>query len=215
MRKRKLKVLLGCFAVIMALFAVMVAKGIIVFDHSAERGFENSIIWKGIRYEPVPGRYKEGKTIAKVKDSGFRINEVEGDDSHTFVVVRSFIDQWLVVREDYNIPKSGKITKAYWAHQFIEDEEFFSVVAKLMQQSKPDFMYDNSADDIYQYKGDDVMRQLVVAYEDCPVPTNYLGYIGTMGGKWCMTVGDYRKDKIDCYYIPDEYIPVFEKYWSV
>lgn len=215
MKNRKLKILIGCFVVVVAIFAVMVAKGFIVFDHSAERGFENSIIWKDVRYEPVPGRYKEGKTIAKVKDSGLSINEVEGDDSHTFVVVRSFIDQWLVVREDYNIPKSGKITKAYWAHQLIEDEEFFSVVAKLMQHSKPDFMYDNSADDIYQYKGDDVMRQLVVAYEDCPVPTNYLGYIGTMGGKWCMTVGDYRKDKIDCYYIPDEYIPVFEKYWSV
>lgn len=214
MKSKKLKILIGCLVVVVAIFAVMVAKGIIVFDHSAERGFENSIIWKSVRYEPVPGVYKEGKTIAKVKDSGLSINEVEEDDSHTFVVVRSFIDQWLVVREDYDVPKSGEITKAYWAHQLIEDDEFFSAVTKLMQQSTPDFLYDNSNDDIYQYKGNDVMRQLVVAYENCPVPTNYLGYIGTMDGKWCMTVSDYRKDKIDCYYIPDEYIPVFEKYWT-
>ena len=214
MKSKKLKILIGCLVVVVAIFAVMVAKGIIVFDHSAERGFENSIIWKSVRYEPVPGVYKEGKTIAKVKDSGLSINEVEEDDSHTFVVVRSFIDQWLVVREDYDVPKSGEITKAYWAHQLIEDDEFFSAVTKLMQQSTPDFLYDNSNDDIYQYKGNDVMRQIVVAYENCPVPTNYLGYIGTMDGKWCMTVSDYRKDKIDCYYIPDEYIPVFEKYWT-
>ena len=65
-----------------------------------------------------------------------------------------------------------------------------------------------------QYKGDDVMRELVVAYEGCPVPTNNLGYMGTIDGKWCITVGNHQKDKIDCYYILEEYIPNLEKYWS-
>ena len=101
MKSRKLMIWLSCIVVaLVAIFALMVANGIIVFDHSAERGFENSVKWKGVTYMPVSGKYKEGKTIAKTKD-GFQINEVEGDDSHTFLVMRSFLDQWLVVREDH------------------------------------------------------------------------------------------------------------------
>lgn len=214
MKNRKLKIVFSCIALAVALvFGVMVANGAIVFDHSAERGFENAVKWKGVTYMPVSGKYKEGKTIAKTKD-GLDINEVEGDDSHTFLVMRSFLDQWLVVRDDYTIPKTGKVTKVYWNLKFIEDEEFLTAVTELVEKATVDFVYDNSSGDIYQYKGDDVMRELVVAYEGCPVPTNYIGYIGTIEGRWCITVGDYGKDKVDCYYIPEEYIPLLEKYWK-
>ena len=82
-----------------------------------------------------------------------------------------------------------------------------------MEKATADFVYDNSENDIYQYKGDNVMRELLVAYEGCPVPTNYVAYMGLNDGRWCITIGDYRKEKIDCYYIPDEYIPILEKYF--
>ena len=213
MKNKKLKITFGCIAVAAVLvFGFMVSKGVIVFDRSAERGFENSVKWKGITYIPVSGEYREGKTLAGTKD-GFDINEVEEDDSNTFLVVRSFLDQWLVVREDYSIPKSGKITRAYWNSKFTDDEEFLKAVTKIIERAKTDFVYDNSKGDIYQYKGDDVMRELVVAYEGCPVVTNYIAYMGTIDGRWCITVGDHRKEKTDCYYIPDEYVPVLEKYW--
>jgi hypothetical protein len=213
MKSRKLMIWFsGIVVALVAVFALMVANGIIVFDHSAERGFENSVKWKGVTYMPVSGKYKEGKTIAKTKD-GFQINEVEGDDSHTFLVIRSFLDQWLVVREDYVIPISGEITKASWGLHFIEDEEFLTAVEEIVEKATADFVYDNSENDIYQYKGDNVMRELLVAYEGCPVPTNYVAYMGLSDGRWCITIGDYRKEKIDCYYIPDEYIPILEKYF--
>ena len=72
-------------------------------------------------------------------------------------------------------------------------EEQYNVIAVVSQPDKPvgrkriltptpvkevALKYDNSKGDIYQYKGDDVMRELVVAYEGCPVPTNNLGYMG-------------------------------------
>jgi hypothetical protein len=212
-RSKKLKITLSCIAVVIALIGIMLAKGIIVFDHSAQRIGENDITWKGVYYFAVYGKYREGKTIAKTND-GFNICEVEGDDSHTFVGLRSFLDNWLLVREDYVIPIYGEITRVYWNMNFIEDEEFLSVIAEILEKREADFIYNNSKGDIYQYKGDDVMRELVVAYEGCPVPTNNLGYMGTIDGKWCITVGNYQKDKIDCYYIPEEYIPNLEKYWS-
>lgn len=213
MKNRKLMIWLsGIVVALVAIFALMVANGIIVFDHSAERGFENSVKWKDVTYMPVSGKYKEGKTIAKTKD-GFQINEVEGDESHTFLVMRSFLDQWLVVREDYVIPISGEITKASWGLHFIEDEDFLTAVEEIVEKATADFVYDNSENDIYQYKGDNVMRELLVAYEGCPVPTNYVAYMGLSDGRWCITIGDYGKEKIDCYYIPDEYIPILEKYF--
>lgn len=213
MRSKKLKITLSCIAVVIALLGIMLAKGIVVFDHSAQRIGENDITWKGVNYCAVYGKYREGKAIAKTND-GFNICEVEGDDSHTFVGLRSFLDNWLLVREDYVIPIYGEITRVYWNMNFIEDEEFLSVIAEILEKREADFIYNNSKGDIYQYKGDDVMRELVVAYEGCPVPTNNLGYMGTIDGKWCITVGNYQKDKIDCYYIPEEYIPNLEKYWS-
>ena len=214
MKSKKLKIALGCIAIAMLVaFVLMVTNGIIVFDHSAERIGENDITWKGVNYYTVWGEYREGKTIAKTKD-GFNICEIEGDDSHTFVGLRSFLDNWLLVREDYVIPVDGEITRAYWDMNFIEDEEFLSAVAEILDKRGADFFYDNSKGDIYQYKGDDVMRELVVAYEGCPVPTNNLGYMGTIDGRWCITVGNYQKDKIDCYYIPEEYIEVLLKYWA-
>ena len=95
----------------------------------------------------------------------------------------------------------------------IEDEEFLAAIEELLDRRTPEFVYDNSKGDIYQYKGDDVMRELTVAYEGCPVPTNNLGYMGTINGRWCITVGKLTNSKIDCCYIPDEYIQILEKYW--
>ncbi len=214
MKNKKVKILLGCLVAVVAVFAYMAATGLIVVDHSAERGFENSIIWKGVKYESVSGKYNEGKTIAKVKDSGLSINEVEGDDSHTFVVVRSFIDQWLVVREDYNIPKSGKITKAYWSYQFIEDEKFLNAITEMITKVKPDFEYDTEDREIFEYTDNQNMKELYIAYEDCPVPTIYLGYMGVIDGEWYLTVGKGNDTKIYCYTIPDEYSDVFDEYLS-
>ena len=214
MKTKKSKIILGCIAVVVVtVFGLMVANGIIVFDHSAEHIFENDIKWKGVNYYNVYGKYREGKTIAKTND-GFHICEIEGDDSHTFVGLRSFLDNWLLVREDYVIPIGGEITRVCWNLNFIEDEEFLVAIADILEQRTPEFVYDNSKGDIYQYKGDDVMRELVVAYEDCPVPTNYMGYMGTIDGRWCITVGNYQKDKIDCWYIPEKYTEVLEKYWT-
>ena len=36
-----------------------------------------------------------------------KINEVKEDPTHTFIVLRSFLDQWLLVQEDYVIPSNS------------------------------------------------------------------------------------------------------------
>lgn len=82
-----------------ALFFRLVSSGAIVFDHSGERRGEG-LYWNGYVYVPAGGDYDEGKTIAKTTD-GWQINEVEGDPEHIYVVLRSFLDNYLLVREDH------------------------------------------------------------------------------------------------------------------
>lgn len=109
MNKIMLVSIISVAVVVIAIFIFLFATGIIVTDHSAERGFENSVVWQGHTYTPYSyqGRYHEGKTIAKTTD-GLHINEVKEDPTHTFIVLRSFTDQWLLVREDYEIPTNGE-----------------------------------------------------------------------------------------------------------
>lgn len=75
---------------------------ILVSDHSAEWRGQDTIYWDGSYYDycGAPCEYREGKTIAKTSDCDWDINEVEGDPSHTYIVVRSFLDQYLFVKRD-------------------------------------------------------------------------------------------------------------------
>ena len=95
------------FSIVLTVIVFLFASGIIVIDHSAQRGFENSVTWRGNTYvEYCYTEYHEGRTLAKTTD-GFRINAIKEDPTHTFIVLRSFLDQWLLVREDYIVPTDG------------------------------------------------------------------------------------------------------------
>ena len=66
------------------------------------------------------------------------------------------------------------------------------------------------------------MRYLSVAFEDCPVATQNLGYMGTINGTWYIPTeisedqhyedGSPKPYTVWCCTITDEYIPIFEKY---
>ena len=67
------------------------------------------------------------------------------------------------------------------------------------------------------------MRLLYVAYEDCPVATSFIGYMGKINGTWYITTemgssyteaGYPRAYKVSCYAIPDKYIEIVEKYFT-
>lgn len=213
MKNKKLVICICIAVAAVSIVAALILTGVIVLDRSGERLFENGLRWKGNDYVAVSGKYHEGKTIAKTKD-GFNINEVEEDDSHTFLVVRSFLDQWLVVREGYNIPKSGKITKACWDYEFIEDEEFLGAIEEMITKVKPDFKYDPDGKEIYERTDTQNMKALYIAYEGCPVPTIYLGYMGIIDGSFYLTTGKGDDGTVYCYTVPQEYARIFEQYLS-
>lgn len=101
-KKNILWSVLGVIAILVIVVLIwLFATGILGLDHSGERRGDD-LYWNDVRYVMCSGygEYKEGKTIAKTSD-GFRINEVEGDKDHTYVVLRSFLDQQLYVKEEY------------------------------------------------------------------------------------------------------------------
>lgn len=98
MKKKALLAIAIFLAITAAALLLLFTNGIIVFDHSGQRRGEG-VFWNGSMYILCSGEYSEGKTIAKTED-GWRINEVKEDDSHTFIVMRSFLDQYLLVKED-------------------------------------------------------------------------------------------------------------------
>ena len=183
MKKKTLFAVLIIFAITVAVLLLLFANGIIVLDHSAQRRGEG-VYWKGSLYVPCSGEYSEGKTIAKTED-GWHINEVKEDPSHTFIVLRSFLDQSLLVKEDYQIPTEGSVTSVVWGKQKITDKEFLKTISELISQATSDYSYETEG--IFQSTEGQQMRYLYVAFDNCPVATQNLGYMGTIGGVWYIT----------------------------
>ena len=218
MKKKTLFAVLIIFAITVAVLLLLFANGIIVFDHNAQRRGEG-VYWKGSLYVPCSGEYSEGKTIAKTED-GWHINEVKEDPTHTFIVLRSFLDQSLLVKEDYQIPTEGSVTSVVWGKQKITDKEFLKTISELISQATSDYSYETEG--IFQSTEGQQMRYLYVAFDNCPVATQNLGYMGTIGGVWYITTeissDQYNEDgspkayTVWCYTIPNEYIPTLEKY---
>lgn len=218
MKKKALLAAAIILAITAAVLLLLFANGIIVLDHSGQRRGEG-VYWNGSLYVPCSGEYSEGKTIAKTED-GWQINEVKEDSSHTFIVLRSFLDEYLLVKEDYQIPSEGRVTSAVWGKQKISDEEFLTAISELISQATSDYSYETEG--IFQSTEGHLMRFLCVAFENCPVATQNLGYMGMIDGTWYITTeispdqynedGSPREYKVWCYTIPNEYIPTLEKY---
>lgn len=207
------------FVAIVLFIALLINEGVIVFDHSGER-MGGGVYWNNVRYIQCGGEYTEGKTIARTKD-GFMINRVEEDTTHTFIVLRDFLDQFLLVREDYEIPTTGKTTKVSWNGKLITNDAFITALSEIIENSTTDFEYETEG--IFRLTDNQKMRMLYVGYGDCPITTSSMGYMGKVNDTWYITteIGDSYSDdgylkscKVSCYTIPDKYIEILEKYFS-
>ncbi len=214
-----------CCLVILAFAARFIYKlwesGAFIFERTAYVS-ANYANWNGKEYSSAHGEYTEGRTIAKAKDGGFVINAVEEDPSHTFIVVRSFLDQYLLVANDYTIPTSGKVTTVAWNGKYISDSSFLEAVSSIQAEKTTSFTYES--ENIYQLTDTQHMRLLYFAYENCPVATEFIGYMGKVNGEWVITTEFSESDSDDvvypdarsvgCYKIPSEYWALLSEYFS-
>ncbi len=202
------------------LLALYICSKVIVFDRSETR-VGNDLVWNDTTYVRCSGSHTEGKRIAQTED-GYDIIEIKEDPTHTFIVLRNFLDQQLMVDKSYEIPKSGIITSASWNYRKITDEEFCRAVSEIIEKAETDFEY--VTEGIFMLTESQKMRELHVGYNDCPISTEYIGYMGTVRGRWYITTeisndrnnpdGSPKEYKVSCYTIPDEYLRIISEYWQ-
>lgn len=204
------------FAVL--LFAVLVLSGVYYFsvDRSAEFNGEE-VYFNGNTYVMCYGEYSEGKRIAKTKN-GWDIHEVEEDSTHNFIVARQFLDQHLYVNEDYVVPTDGTISAVVWDGYYITDKEFCCEFSRIMANRKTDFAYETEG--IFLLNDNQKMKQVYLSYNECPVATNFAGYMGKVNGQWVITThisddqihpdGSPKAYTVECYIIPDDFAECIE-----
>lgn len=162
---------------------------------------------------------KNGKDIAYIGD--WKIKEIPEDPSHTFLVVRSFMDQYTIVREDYIIPMEGKVSCAYIGKDNrTEDKKILQAFTEILQKEYikgTDFFITNDVG------ANDGFRHVTVGYEGCPVGTDSsIYYIGKIDSKWVIIfrdeLGEWKNDKLPVTYyeLDDKYGEIFEEsgFWE-
>ena len=171
---------------------------------SAERVGEREFIVEDEKYIAISiGFTEEGKTVAKA--DGFDIMEIPEDKEHTFLAVRSRLDDWTIVKDSYEIPTSGKLNIAYCNHERITNGEKLCMVQSILDENyKSSIVIKTNAEpDIYN-----ATKDIYVGYEDCPVGTDRIGAIGNINGHLVFIKTEDLKNgdlQYTCYILNDEY----------
>lgn len=196
------------------------ANGAFIWTRTADVNWEHTT-WNGKGYSPIGGKYTEGRTIAKGEGS-WVIDAVEEDPTHTFIVIRSFLDQNLMVSDDYIVPTAGELTTVSWDDTYISDPLFLEAVSKIEAEKTTSFTYQTEG--IFMHTENQFMEELYFAYENCPVATNYKGYMGKVNGEWVITTeiskdtrnedGSPKPYPVNCYRIPNQYWDVLSEYFE-
>lgn len=192
--------------VILSIFALALHSGLLVPDHSGERQGD-CLYWNDARYVCCDGAYSEGKTIARTSD-GWQINEVRGDETRTFVVLRSFLDQYLMVRDDYAIPAGGEITCAVWRHETITDAAFLSALSALLADIDAGICPE--AGDLSDLSEEYQNYSIMLAFEGCPIATNFAGCLWQAEDRWYFA--PYSPLTASCYQVPDAFAALLARY---
>ncbi len=222
---KRTAITLTVIGILLALaFTSLCCGGIIVFDRTAKVGIEGTL-WNGKHFISLSaGCYETGRRISKEEPgrNGFDIYEVKGDPSHSFIVAKgSWTDARLYADENYQIPDSGKITKVCWNKSCIEDADFLKAINEIEAIMTTSFEYEVTA---LWSLGD--IETVFFAYEQCPIATEYKGYMGKLDGKWVITThvpspservdekGKEKPYKVGFFSIPDEYADVLSEHFE-
>lgn len=221
--KKNLNIIIRCLVglILMAAFFFRLwDRGAFIIDRTADVDLQH-VTWNRKQYSPITGEYSEGRTIARGKEADWVINSVKEDPSHTFIVARSFLDQSLMVADDYTVPISGALTTVCWHWNYISDPLFLDAMQKIETEKTTSFTY--QTDSIFYLTETQHMRYLYFAYKNCPVATNYKGYMGKVNGEWVITTyisqdqnnedGSPKPYSVSCYKIPKQYWDILSKYF--
>ena len=210
--KKKIKFILLGFTLV----SCFILYHLLIIDHSAKFVFEETIYWKNATYHRASGvGYKVGRTVAMAGNHS--ISLVKGDKSRSFIFVSSpLIGSDLYVRGDYIIPRYGQITAVFWDYYKITDIEFINAISEICQNNENSFEYHGEG--LFILSETQRMKRVYLQYENCPVATDYVGFIGKLNDNWVMANEGRNTDgvyTVFCRIIPSSYISILEKYFKL
>ena len=130
-----------------------------------------------------------GKTKKIAEIDNWDVYEISEDSKQIFLKMKSVIGEQYIVREDYQIPASGKVNCAYIDGERVDDEDVLEALTHILLQKNTtgtlQYIYDKKTEK-------DKWKSVVVGYEDCPVGTDYSVYgISKIDSKWVVV---FQKD---------------------
>lgn len=202
------KWIFGILSAIVLVIAIVFIISYLSVDRTAQRIGEGGFVIQGDTYRSISVGYSgEGKVIAKA--DGYDIMVLPEDSAHNFLAVRSFTDNWIIVKESYVIPTQGELNVAYLDYERITEGEKFKLVQSILAGE-----FQNS----FTVKTNAVAEMasatdsLYVGYGDCPVGTHWLGRVGNINGKLVFVTAEDMKDGdlfYTCKVLGDEYWDLF------
>lgn len=223
MRKKIMKIALICILLILGMPICFLGTYQLYRLSLQKEGFVGIELVKveGVNY--VYENYtitKEGRRIGLIDD--WSIIEIPEDPSHTFLGVRSFLDQYYLVREDYKIPEEGSVSCAYIGtlRKRTTQEDFLHALTEILQTD-----YENGKEILLSSKKEEQgnFEHVCVGYEDCPVGTDDSIYlIGKIDSVWVIIFRDELGEWSDgnqpaiYYELEPKHGEIFEKsrYWE-
>ena len=141
-------------------------------------------------YVETAGWYVETNNVVCRTANRYTIYEVEGDVEHNYVVARSFLDQYLYVKENYI--KDKTVIEGVWfgvgsSEKYIDEEAFLETFHKMLEYKDVVEMDD---DRLMQYRMEGI--DVHIKYEnDCV--GDYCGFIlyGETGYMFYNSEGEY------------------------
>lgn len=213
---KRVKLSVAVVSVVLVVAALIVGAlwhfGAFITDCSAVVGLE-SLEWQGRAYSPRYGKYDLGRRIAKTTN-GLDVYEIKGDPEHNFLLVSSFVDNTLYICDDYKIPTSGTVTRINWNYKDITDKVLLQSVGEIIADRCVQGSYKSPYGGLFIENEAQNLETLYVAYDNCPVATVNIGFMGKLNGKWIITV-EVSPDRPECKYynIPDQYVGILERYF--
>ena len=201
---KKKRIVICAIGVAIAALVTVAAVNYFSVDRTAKSMGEGSFLIQGETYRSISVGYSgEGKVIAKADE--YDIMALPEDPAHNFLAVRSFTDNWIIVKESYEILTEGKLNVAYLDYERITDGEKFKLVQSILAgEFAENFVVKTNGVGEMPSATD----SLYVGYGDCPVGTQWLGRVGNVNGKLVFVTAEDIKDGdlvYTCYVVEDEY----------
>ncbi|MBQ4046974.1 MAG: hypothetical protein IJC93_01215 [Clostridia bacterium] len=158
-----------------------------ILDRSAV--LDGTLRWQGRTYRASAGRYCEDTQLAVATDANgakWAVNSVEGDpNGEQFVVVRSFLDQYLYQNEAYSVPANGTVTAVYIDYERTDDTALLQTLQQVMTAER-------AADPIVCILQDVRSRSVSFCYDGCAVAPKISGWIVWVDGT--LAVAQFDRD---------------------